>query len=72
LGDFISWHYARAAFSLKIPKGVAGNEGFIADSKQGTESRSVTSSSPAEKKLAEIGPCANTKTTFFNTRSCKN
>jgi hypothetical protein len=28
--------------------------------------------SSAEKKLAEIGPCANTKTTFFNTRSCKN
>jgi hypothetical protein len=28
--------------------------------------------SPAEKKLAEIGPCANTKTTFFNKRPCKN
>jgi hypothetical protein len=26
-------------------------------------------SSTAEKKLAEIGPCANAKTTFFNTRS---
>jgi hypothetical protein len=25
--------------------------------------------SSAEKKLAEIGPCANTKTTFFNKRS---
>jgi hypothetical protein len=24
--------------------------------------------SSSEKKLAEIGPCANTKTTFFNTR----
>jgi len=28
--------------------------------------------SSAENKVAEIRPCANTKTTFFNTRSCRN
>jgi hypothetical protein len=28
----------------------------------------VLTSSTGRKKLAEIGPCANTKTTFFNTR----